>query len=101
MVQIMGQMVTKGPIDRQLGRLPCCQLAMLKEMLSICGEVGGYVEATVEVKPNNFDIWWAELNVGDHVEASVWKLTTRLSTSVENLLNSLLHIALYVNWNLN
>jgi hypothetical protein len=53
-----------------------------------------YVEAMVEVKPNGLDIWWAELNVGNHVEASVWKLTTRLSTLVENLLNSWLHIAL-------
>ena len=31
----------KGPIDGQLGRQPCCQLAVLKEMLCVCGEVGG------------------------------------------------------------
>ena len=43
------------------------------------------VGATVGVKPNDLDIWWAELNVADRVEASVRKLT-RLSTSVENLL---------------
>ena len=45
------------------------------------------------MKPNDLDIWWAELNVADRVEASVRKLTTRLSTSVENLLNSCLHVA--------
>jgi hypothetical protein len=46
------------------------------------------------VKPNGLDIWWGELKVDDCVEASVWELTTSLSMSVENLLNSWLHIAL-------
>ena len=44
------------------------------------------VGATVGVKPNDLHIWSAELNVADRVEESVRKLTTRLSTSVENLL---------------
>ena len=48
------------------------------------------------MKPNGLDIWWVELIVDNRVEASVWKLTTTLS--VENLLNSWLHIALQVSW---
>ena len=49
------------------------------------------VKETVEVKPNDLDVWWAELNVGDRVEASLWKLTTRLRSSVEKFLNNWLH----------
>ena len=48
--------------------------------------VGVVSWGTVGVKPKDLDIWWAELNVADRVEASVRKLTTRFSTSVENLL---------------
>ena len=41
-----------------------------------------HVEKNVEVRLNQFDIWWAEPGVGDGVVVFVEQLTTRLATSV-------------------
>ena len=40
-IKLVYVLIFKGPIDCQLGRQPCCQLAVLKEMLSVYGEVDG------------------------------------------------------------